>query len=287
MKKVEPMKRRRAPAYPTIHEIDCADLSAVPSRWAGMKSVVASIGTAAMAMRALALEAADGAGAAVAPAAEVAGRAEDVGPAARTDRAESPTDVCPLAAVAVAGEGRGGFGCVAVNPPVMLGEVEALEIIEKEFLARGVKLRDCPELDGVALPSDPGWKRPVMLDFGTEQNDIMVEFVSRSDIRRWEKRDPEAAMRFSSFNVYDFRAAASNAVEAISARKGGKAVSVGVFYDPVACIPKDWKPSPGDADSEWKARRAFGRKIARDRLVAQIDAFFEHLARKGKIPPDA
>lgn len=287
MNKIQPMKRRHVPAYPTIHEISQADLAAAPTRWSALKSAVASLGTAAMALRALALEAEDGAVAA--PSVEVAGRA----PAEPTKAAaaEPTTDVCPLAAVAVAGEGRGGFGCVAVNPPVMLGELEALEIIENEFLKRGVKLQDCPELDGVPLPSDPKWKRPVMLDFGTASGDIMAEFISYGDIESWKKFDREARLHFSSFNVYDFRAAAGDAVAAISARKGGAPVSVGVFYEPVAHIPKDWKPSSGDFESEWEERRAYGRQIARGQLKAQIDAFFDYLARKGKLPsahaPDA
>ena len=284
MNKVTPVRKLQTPAYPTIREIGNADLSRVPSRWANMKSVVASIGTAAMALKSLALEA-NAEAAPVAPSVEAPKRVAD---AARHEVNDaSPTDVCPLAAVAVAGEGRGGFGCVAMNPPVMLGEAEALEIIEKEFLARGVKLKDCPELDGVSLPSDPERKRPVMLDFGTEKGDVMVEFISWGDVRRWNKRDD--SMVFSSFNVYDTRAAATNAVNAIAARKGGERVSVGVFYDPFVYLPKDWKPSDEKASSEtrWKERTAAGKRIAHEKLKAQIEHFFDYLAKKGKLPAKA
>ena len=284
MNKVTPVKKLQTPAYPTIREIGNADLSRVPSRWANMKSVVASIGTAAMALKSLALEA----NAEAAPAAPSAAAPKRVADAARHEVNDaSPTDVCPLAAVAVAGEGRGGFGCVAMNPPVMLGEAEALEIIEKEFLARGVKLKDCPELDGVSLPSAPERKRPVMLDFGTEKGDVMVEFISCDDVRRWNKRDD--SMIYSSFNVYDTRAAATNAVNAISARKGGERVSVGVFYEPFVYLPKDWKPSDEKASSEtrWKERTAAGKRIAHEKLKAQIEHFFDHLAKKGRLPAKA
>ena len=284
MNKVTPVRKLQTPAYPTIREIGNADLSRVPSRWANMKSVVASIGTAAMALKSLALEA-NAEAAPAAPSAEAPRRGAE---AARHEVNDaSPTDVCPLAAVAVAGEGRGGFGCVAMNPPVMLGEAEALEIIEKEFLARGVKLKDCPELDGVSLPSDPERKRPVMLDFGTEKGDVMVEFISWGDVRLWNKRDD--SMVISSFNVYDTRAAATNAVNAISARKGGERVSVGVFYDPFVYLPKDWKPSDEKASSEtrWKERTAEGKRIAGEKLKAQIEHFFDYLAKKGKLPAKA
>ena len=284
MNKVTPLRKLQTPRYPTIHEIGNAELSRVPSRWANLKSVVASIGTAAMALKSLALEA-NAEAAPAAPSAEAPRRGAE---AARHEVNDaSPTDVCPLAAVAVAGEGRGGFGCVAMNPPVMLGEAEALEIIEKEFLARGVKLKDCPELAGVSLPSDPERKRPVMLDFGTEKGDVMVEFISWGDVRRWNKRDD--SMVFSSFNVYDTRAAATNAVNAISARKGGERVSVGVFYDPFVYLPKDWKPSDEKASSEtrWKERTAAGKRIAHEKLKAQIEHFFDYLAKKGKLPAKA
>ncbi|MBQ8126594.1 MAG: hypothetical protein IJ173_12070 [Kiritimatiellae bacterium] len=287
--KVRPVRRLSAPRYPTIHEIGQADLSRVPSRWANLKSVVASLGTAAMALKSLALEAQT----ADAPAAPVAESPTRETEAVRQTVDKGPlTDVCPLAAVAVAGEGRGGFGCVAVNPPVMLAEAEALEIIEKEFVKRGIRLKDCPELDGVTLPSAPEKKRPVMLDFGTEKGDVMVEFISRDDVRRWSERDD--AMIFSSFNVCDTRAAATTAVNAIAARKGGEPVTVGVLYDPFAYVPKDWQPSDASADSEsaWRARQAEGRRLAREQLTAQIDAFFDYLARTGKLParrdaPDA
>ena len=123
--KVTPVRGLHVPRYPTIHEIGNAELSRVPSRWANLKSVVASIGTAAMALKSLALEA-NAEAAPAAPSAEAPRRGAE---AARHEVNDaSPTDVCPLAAVAVAGEGRGGFGCVAMNPPVMLGEAEALEI---------------------------------------------------------------------------------------------------------------------------------------------------------------
>ena len=185
------------------------------------------------------------------------------------------TDVCPLLPVAVAGEGRGGFGCVAVNPPVMLSECEALEIIEREFAKRGIALRDCPEIDGVELPSKPGKRRPVMLDFGNEKGDVFVEFVSTADIGLWKK--PDKRRFFSSFSVYDVREAATNAVAALTKRTTGKPVTVGVLYDPIAYLPKDW-------DGKWEARQAAGRALAEKQLKAQLEGLFAHLAKQGKLP---
>ena len=98
MNKVTPVRKLPTPAYPTIREIGNADLSRVPSRWANMKSVVASIGTAAMALKSLALEA-NAAAEPAAPSVEVPKRGAK---AVRHEVDEAPsTDVCPLAAVAV------------------------------------------------------------------------------------------------------------------------------------------------------------------------------------------
>lgn len=269
MRKISPLKRYERPAYPTIDEIGLADLSRAPVRWARLRSVVASLGTVALTMRAFAQDAAPAAPTTVAP------RPKNVKDKPAVAQKAVATDVCPLLPVAVAGGGRGGFGCVAVNPPVMLSECEALEIIEREFAKRGIALRDCPEIDGVELPSKPGKRRPVMLDFGNEKGDVFVEFVSTADIGLWKK--PDKRRFFSSFSVYDVREAATNAVAALTKRTTGKPVTVGVLYDPIAYLPKDW-------DGKWEARQAAGRALAEKQLKAQLEGLFAHLAKQGKLP---
>ena len=192
---------------------------------------------------------------------------------------EPATYVCPLSPVEVAGEGRGIVGHVC-DAPLTLVEAEALEFIENEFLRRGVKLKDCPELDGVALPSDPKRNRPVMLDFGTESGDIMVEFISRLDVEPWTKcEESSARRRVNIIDIMDFRAAATNAVNAIAARKTGRSVTVCVLYDPAASLPEDWKPSKTETAVE--ERQAAKLSLEQKQLKAQIDAFFDYLAKRG------
>ncbi|MBR2714010.1 MAG: hypothetical protein IKB76_04445, partial [Kiritimatiellae bacterium] len=67
MRKVNPLKRYEQPAYPTIDEIGLADLSRAPARWARLRSVVASLGTVALTMRAFAQDAVPAAPTTVAP----------------------------------------------------------------------------------------------------------------------------------------------------------------------------------------------------------------------------
>lgn len=288
MRTVNPVKRYEQPAYPTIDEIASADLTRAPARWARLKSVIASLGTVALTMKAFAQDAEPPAPTAVAPQPK---GVKDKPTVAQTMVA---TDICPLLPVAVAGEGRGGFGCVAVNPPVMLSECEALEIIEREFAKRGIVLKDCPEIDGVELPSQPGKHRPVMLDFGNEQGDVLVEFISKGDIEFWKK--PDRRMVMSTFNTYDVRQAATNAVAALEKRTTGKPVTIGIIYDPIARLPEDWDKDlkgeleaaekKGDSDAWWKARQAAGRALAEKRLKAQLEGFFAHLAKQGKLPKE-
>ena len=283
-----PLRAYKAPYYPEISDIGRDDLARPPARWARLKSVVASLGTVAMTMKALAQDAAQveepkTALSPEAPKAEKPAKAEAAA-------AQPATDVCPLLPVAVAGEGRGAFGCVSINPPVMLSEGEALEIIEREFAKRGIVLKDCPELDGVELPSKPGKRQPVMLDLGNEQGDIMVEFISSTDDGVWSDPPDPHVIRGSSVRSWDLRSQAERASKAFAARTTGKPVSVGVLYDPTVRMPKGWEPPKTEGSKEkqradaWKARRAAGRKFAEEKLVAQLEGFFSHLASKGKLP---
>lgn len=283
-----PLRAYKAPYYPEISDIGRDDLARPPARWARLKSVVASLGTVAMTMKALAQDAAQveepkTALSPEAPKAEKPAKAEAAA-------VQPATDVCPLLPVAVAGEGRGAFGCVSINPPVMLSEGEALEIIEREFAKRGIVLKDCPELDGVELPSKPGKRQPVMVDLGSEQGDIFVEFISLADDGVWTDPSDSNVYSWLSVRDWDLRSQAERASKAFAARTTGKPVSVGVLYDPTVHMPDGWKPPKTEGSKEkqradyWKARRAAGRKFAEEKLVAQLEGFFAHLASQGKLP---
>jgi hypothetical protein len=232
--------------------------------------------------------------------------------AARNDeKREAPaTDVCPLPPAALAGDGFGAFGCVAMNPPVMLPEAEALEIIEREFAKRGIELVDAPELDGVEAPVSKlersredrnlvaniirrraqgdevrRKKRRWMLDLGTKDGKIMVEYISSADERVWVRDPEEEDGVWSSVSDCDIRRAAELAVKGFSARTEGRPVKIGVFYDPMASVPiSEMEKIYQDADPglDWSAKYELtekrGRELAGKKLVAQIEAFFRHLA---------
>ena len=50
-------------------------------------------------------------------------------------------------------------------------------------------------------------------------------------------------------------------------------------------MPEGVKPGTQEAyDSRWKQRKAVGKAIAREKLVAQIEHFFEYLGKRGAAP---
>ena len=302
---VSPLRRYATPRYPTAGEIGEADLSRVPERWKGLRTIVSTIGAVALGLKTLAL----GGEACGAPA---SAPTESV-PDAKKPQRESPrpvTDVCPLPPASLAGDGEGAFGCVAMNPPVILSEDAALAIIEREFRRRGVTLADAQELDGVEAPlgererkrenpnlvarlvrarraplEEPRKKRTWMLDLGTKDGKIMVEYISRADERVWVRDPREEAGVWSSVSGCDIRRAAELAVKGFSARTEGSPVKIGVFYDPMACVPKSEvekiykEADPGlDWSAKYELTEKRGRELAGEKLVAQIEAFFRHLA---------
>ena len=313
--RVTPIKDYREPSYPTIAEIGSTDLSRVPTRWQNLKAVAASLGAAAMTLKAISLEAAE----ATKP---VATTPVTVVPTADqpVEKAVCPvTDVCPLPPAKIAGDGRGAFGCVVVNPPVMLPEGEALDIIEAEFKKRGVELVDGVELKGVKAPPrgreaekyrqtvadfekkggkyDPSAtskgapiplvKRNWRADLGTKDGKIVVEYVSGGDEDVWNK-SRLADEGWCSVSTCEIRGAAERVVEGVSARTEGDPVTVGVFYDPVASLPMarkkdgsiDWEAENKKPELSWEEHEAKGKAIAVEQLKAQIENFFQYLAKK-------
>ena len=302
--KVTPIKDYREPSYPTIAEIGSGDLSRVPTRWRNLKAVAASLGAAAMTLKAISLEAAE----ATKPVVKT--------PVTAVPTADKPaeksvcpaTDVCPLLPEKIAGDGRGAFGCVAMNPPVMLPECEALDIIEAEFKKRGIELVDGVELKGVKAPPRgkeaekyrqpladfvkkggrfdacatskgapiPLVKRNWRADLGTKDGKIVVEYVSGEDEAVWNKSRLSYAGGCTA-SICDIRRAAERVVEGVSARTEGDPVTVGVFYDPMAKLPMAENEKP---ELSWDERGAKGESIAVEQLKAQIESFFRYLAKK-------
>ena len=198
----------------------------------------------------------------------------DAAAKAEAARQSVVTFVAPMLQKALDEDGRGGFGCVAVDPPFFLSENEALDIIEQEFAKAGVKLRDCYELTGFtrhltdwnAKPKPRGKNdadasevfflgdgdpcRPQrevpgrwLFDFATEDGSILVEFLSTKDHDKLKDVHPGAGA-MSSVQFYDLPHRAARFREELETRTNGAPVTIALFFDPMA-KGASWKEKGG------------------------------------------
>ena len=180
---------------------------------------------------------------------------------AETARQAVATLVAPILQKAMDEDGRGAFGCVAVDPPIVLSENEALNLIEQEFAKAGIKLRDCYELTGFTRtrtdwnaprkpkskeqedewrydesvdgdPARPKKSEPGswVFDFATEDGSLLVEFLSLADYDALKDSKYGSGGSVSSYNLPRL---AVRFREELSTRTHGKPVTIALFFDPL------------------------------------------------------
>ncbi len=268
--KISPVQRYRIPKYPTLAAAQCdpALLSATPARWGASPGFTALVGLlTGLAARATADS--DGAAGDRGPQAAVAQAPAE--PRQAPAQAAAPgvvqqatAVVAPLLAEALQNDGRGAFGCVALNPPTFLSEEEALEIIRTELAAAGLKLDEDVELDNVASPVKVGWRaqfagaepateeqagaapgeekreawqgrsarlapQAFAFDLADAQHAVFIEYLSHRDYETWEVN-----RNTSSVWSYDFASLARRVTSAFRTRSADKRAIFGVFFDPLA-----------------------------------------------------
>ena len=189
--------------------------------------------------------------------------ADDAKAAERAEAARQAvaTLVAPMLQKAMDEDGRGAFGCEAVDPPIVLSENEALNLIEQEFAKAGIKLRDCYELTGFTR-TRTDWKAPRkpkskdqenewryaesvdgdparpkkseagswVFDFATEDGSLLVEFLSLAD---YDALKDSKYVGGGSVADYDLPRLAVRFREELSTRKHGKPVTIALFFDPL------------------------------------------------------
>lgn len=223
--------------------------------------------------------------------AEVAARAE-------AEREAVATVVAPMLRKALDEEGRGVFGCVAVDPPVVLSEADALELIRQEFAKAGVELvgereipgflRTVPDkskaprpdkarpwVDGVYLAETvPGnWT----FDLATADGTIAVEYLSLLD--EWRE---SFEVNHSTVSDPDLPALAQRLHADFSTRTNGAPVTIGLFFDPLVC----GKTLSGEeaAPLDWPQRRELFRQGALELLREQVRHFLDWAREEGRLP---
>ncbi len=145
------------------------------------------------------------------------------------------------------GEGRGTFGCVAVNPPVFLTEDEARQVIAEEVQKVGLEFApDALTIRETAVPiTYPFWcgrrsKGGTTLQPGLQEGDLVLdgfdknryvayEFVSREDYFEWQTKEPACWSSVSSLNSKFAASTIRTGLESKTDKPW-----VGVFYEPLA-----------------------------------------------------
>lgn len=228
---------------------------------------------------------------------------------ARQSLAGGTGDIPPatlrVAPLFIHGDGRGSFGCVAVNPPVFLSEDEARQVIQDEVKAAGITFEpDALTLQDVSLPvtdefgflderesgrqKDPEEPAPktrsgdLVLDGFDPARNIAYEFVSRQDFDAWENQDPRM---WCSVSSYDLKDTANTLAGSLAGAKGNSVVAL--FYEPGASAPEMAYPNNGATDDDWKTWRQLRDKTTKElgekELRQQVRDFLEWLKAQGII----
>ena len=185
--------------------------------------------------------------------AEAAARAEET-------RKAVATVIAPILQKALDEEGRGAFGCIAIDPPVVLSEADALELIRQEFAKAGVELSEARELSGFTRTRtdwdaprnahatvEDEWLLPLgdgdpdrpqkteaaswVFDLATEDGSLLLEYLSVSDHDNLGDYQPGVWCSVSSYN---FPNRAARFRTELETRTNGVPVTVGLFFDPMA-----------------------------------------------------
>jgi len=271
--KVMPIRRYKEPRFPTRAILDAHPelLRLVPKRWRANPVVLTALAATIMIISGC-RSVASGKG--------------------------SPAAVSRVAPIFQHGEGRGAFGCQAVNPPVFLSEDEARQVITQEAKKAGISFAPDINTKSVRVPTtdryESLWARPprpayrqshrALLTFdGTdERRAVSYEYVSESDFKAWEGKHKGLVSLAYDIGTLD---AAKRLQESLSrTRLTG---TYAVFYDPLA-TPKEneiWRGhlSTPEWDARLKPREEQGMQLAREELRKQVRDFIAWLKAQGVI----
>ena len=212
-----------------------------------------------------------------------------------------------VAPLFIHGDGRGAFGCVAVNPPVFLSEDEARQVVQDEAKKAGITFEaDALTLKDVTVPvtdqfgfldeeekgknektqkntaASKTQRRDLWLDGYAGKQKIAYEIVSQQDFADWERKDRSG---WCSVSSYDFKSTAETLRNGLAQAKGDTVAAV--FYEPGASAPEVASPKGKATEAEWKAhwqaREKAGKELGEKELRLQVRDFIEWLKAQGVI----
>ena len=312
--RIQKAREVRPPSYPTLADIarHPEHLRALPRGAAGPSRLATLIGLG-LALRSLAAE--DGRGGdertpAAAAAPEKPRPSAEPRHGARKNE-PAAARVALMLAEALEQDGRGAFGCVAINPPTFMAEDEALDLIEQELKAAGLRLVAHPELPGQgparartkparepgrwrgddeSLEAPPWEVLRHQFDFADPERGIYVVFLSEDDYHRW------GGPGMSTAQYFDFPKLARAYAEELGTSRPDRPAVFGIFFDPLAHPDRTGPDLAGLtpaqrrlAEAGWNREQRRTREAldsqGRDKLRRQIAHFVDHLRREGLVGP--
>ncbi len=212
------------------------------------------------------------------------------------DNAKKP--VPRIAPIFQHGDGRGAFGCEAINPPVFLSEDEARQVIIEEgkrvgikfspdsLTLKGIKITDAPsdppKMAASSVPGTPAatGRIPLTLDGTDPKRKISFEYVSESDVNSIMGEPNHSS---SVYSVDTLTAAKMLRSGIKNAKPAG---TYAVFYDPMSDPPSD-SSMFSSSNTDWREKQAKGNaaamKASREQLRAQVKDFIVWLKAQGVI----
>ena len=269
---VAPVRSKRQPRYPTqeILALHPELLALVPERWR-MNPLVLRV-LAGVVSLSFAAEAANTQG--------------------------QKTGASHVAPLFVHGDGRGAFGCVAINPPVFLSEEEAKQVIREEAQKAGLSFEPGGyELKNVKVPvthrfwcgeEEKDSTRPKSQEMdlkltGFDKNHkVAFEYVSTDEIEAWTPKDQGCISTVSS---YDLAGAAKSLSDGLQHQAGTP--WIGIFYEPAAANYGRVHLRKNATEAEYEKAHAAAAKKAKvidaEELRKQVRDFVEWLKAQGVI----
>lgn len=265
--RVQPIRRYTSPRYPTASVLDAHPelLRLLPGRWRSNSLVLAGL----------------------------AATGGLVLTGCRPSWAETFTGELKVAPIFTHGDGRGAFGCVAVNPPVFLSEEEARSVIVEEAKAAGITFEAdvlaLPEVrvpetteNGSVLPGEGEEARTrvreLRLDGTDREHRISFEYVSREDFEAWKADDGGPMSTVSSFDLIGTAKVLREGLTTADAPEDGIAA---VLYDPMERYLQDNEGLAGRVD--WEQAEKDAKERASVELRKQVKDFIEWLKAEGVI----
>jgi len=265
--RVQPVRRYTDPRYPAASALDTHPelLRLLPRRWRSNSLVLAGLAATGGLLLA----------------------------GCRPSWADTFKGELKVAPIFTHGDGRGAFGCVAVNPPVFLSEEEARGVIIEEAKTAGIVFETdvltLPEVrvpetteNGSVLPDEgeePRTKvRELKLDGTDRERRISFEYVSQDDYEAWKADDGGPMSTVSSFDLIGTAQVLRDGLAVAHAAEDG---TVAVLYDPMERYLEDTDQVAGGVD--WQQAEKDAKERAKAQLRKQVKGFIEWLKAEGVI----